>query len=58
MEQESKNKWLKVLKPEMMSSEESEEEIILIKYLVYRSPRVNKFFFMVDKSVHCQPKGV
>ena len=38
MKQESKKKWLKVLKPEMTSSEESEEEVILIQYLAYRSP--------------------
>ncbi len=58
MKLESKKKWLKVLKPEMTSSEESEEEVILIQYLVYRSPRVKKFFLIVDKSVHCQPKRV
>lgn len=45
-----RKKWLKVLKPEMMSSEESEEAIV-IKPLPYWSSIMNKFLDKVDESI-------
>ena len=51
MEIKTKEKWIQIMKPEMMSSEESEEEAIVVRPLTYRSPKVNRFLKMVDESI-------
>ena len=49
MQQKDKEKWLKVLKVDMMSSEESENDDMIIKPLEWRSGIVNRFLLKLDE---------
>lgn len=49
LREKEKEKWMKVCVPEMMSSEESEGEVIKVKMLDWRSSATNNFFSKLDK---------
>ena len=51
---EDKEKWMKVMTTEMMSSEDNDSEdadTIVVKPLPWRSQRVTKFFYTLDDNV-------
>lgn len=47
-------KWKKVLQLEMISSEESSDEKIIVKPLPWRSDKVNQFFQALDEQLHME----
>ncbi len=49
-----KEKWQKVLIAEMMSSEESEDDKILVKSLPWRSNKVRRFFYALDDQLYSE----
>ena len=55
MTESTKEKWNKVLVPEVISSEESDsgenEEIVYVKPLPWRSELVNNFFAQLDDKI-------
>ena len=54
MQQKEKEKWAKVLVPEMMSSEESDDEnddLITVKPINWRAERVTAFLHRLDSKV-------
>lgn len=54
LSQAEKDKWMKAMVMDMMSSEESEGESIAVKALPWRSKRVEDFIKMIDDQADSQ----
>ena len=59
-DEHQRERWSEVVKPDFMSSEESgienEEEVLIVRPLVWRSPQVNQLFLQLDDKVFLEKK--
>ena len=54
LSEKEKEKWMKVLSPDMQSSEESDEQdegVIIVKTLPWRAEKVTKMFRQLDEKI-------